>query len=328
MLVAPRERKFIISFKKFRRILMDRKDFLKKMGIGMAGSFFLASQTSGLKAKSTDSKNDLFFKISLAEWSYHKTLFAGKMKNLDFPVKAREEFGIDAVEYVNQFFKDKAKDKTYLKSLNKRADDHGVNNVLIMIDGEGDLGVTDSKERKQAVDNHHKWVDAAAYLGCFAIRVNARGKGTPQEVADAAVQSLNELTEYAAPRNINIIVENHGGYSSNGQWMASVMKRVNNPHCGTLPDLGNFDISETETYNRYKGVREMMPFAKDVSAKTYDFDDEGNETTIDYRRMLKIVKDAGYRDYLGIEYEGDRLSEPEGIRASLNLLKRVGAELS
>ncbi|HYW33875.1 MAG TPA: sugar phosphate isomerase/epimerase family protein [Balneolaceae bacterium] len=304
---------------------MNRKGFLQKMGIGAAGSVF-AGRHSSLFNKKASSSN-LFFKVSLAEWSFHKSLFGGKMKNLDFPVIAREKFGIDAVEYVDQFFKDKAKDKTYLKALNKRANDHGVSNVQIMIDNEGQLGSTNTKKRKQAVENHLKWVDAAAFLGCFAIRVNIYGKGSPQDISKAAVESLSRLTEYAEPRGLDIMVENHGGYSSNGQWVANVMKQVNNPHCGTLPDPGNFSTKQ-KSYNRYKGVREMMPFAKDVSAKTYDFDSQGNETTIDYHRFLKILKDADYKGYLGVEFETKGMPESEGVKKTLKLLNRIGSELS
>jgi sugar phosphate isomerase/epimerase len=195
-----------------------------------------------------------------------------------------------------------------------------------MIDNEGHLGSTDNKEREKAIENHYKWVDAATFLGCFAIRVNIRGKGSPNDIADAAVQSLNRLTEYGKPRGIDIMVENHGGQSAVGYWLANIIKRVNNSHCGTLPDFGGFNISKNKSYNRYKGVRELMPYAKDVSAKTYDFDAQGNETTIDYYKMLKIVKNAGYTGYMGIEHEGKH--EYEGVKATQRLLKRVGAKLS
>jgi sugar phosphate isomerase/epimerase len=321
----------MIKTKIDRGLIMNRKGFLQKMGIGLTGSVFAAGTSPFFSTKISSSDDNLFFKITLAEWSFHNTLFSGKMKNLDFPVIARKMFGIDAVEYVNQFFKDKAKDKAYLKALNKRANDHGVSNVEIMIDNEGKLGAIDDKERKKAVENHFKWVDAAAFLGCFAIRVNIRGKSSPNDVADASVESLNRLTEYGEPRGIDIMVENHGGQSAVGYWLANIMKRVNNPYCGTLPDFGGFNISKNKSYNRYKGVRELMPYAKEVSAKTYAFDAQGNETTIDYRKMLKIVKDAGFTGYMGIEFEGNGLSkseETEGIKATQKLLRRIGAELS
>jgi sugar phosphate isomerase/epimerase len=274
-----------------------------------------------------------FFKISLAEWSLHKMLFDKKLDNLDFPAKAKNDFGIDAVEYVNQFFKDKAKDNTYLTELKKRADDLAVTNVLIMIDGEGNLGDTNAKERLKAVENHYKWVEAAKFLGCHSIRVNAYGKGTSEEVSKAAIEGLGKLSEFAAKAQIGVIVENHGSYSSDGTWLANVMKTVGNPNCGTLPDFGNFCMERSKEgcakeYDRYKGVSEMMPFAKGVSAKSNVFDADGNEKNMDYRKLLQIVKDAGYTGYVGIEYEGSELSEEEGIKATKKLLEKVGAELS
>nr|WP_245763952.1 sugar phosphate isomerase/epimerase family protein [Thermoflexibacter ruber] len=279
----------------------------------------------------------LFFKISLAEWSLHKMLFDKKLDNLDFPAKAKNDFGIDAVEYVNQFFKDKAKDTAYLTELKKRTGDLGVTNVLIMIDGEGFLGSTDAKERMKAVENHYQWVEAAKFLGCHSIRVNAYGKGTAEEVSKAAIDGLGKLSEFAEKVGINVIVENHGSYSSDGAWLANVMKSVGKANCGTLPDFGNFCMKYKNDdwkqgcenmYDRYKGVEEMMPFAKGVSAKSNVFDAEGNEANMDYRRLLQIVKNAGYTGHIGIEYEGNELSEEEGVRATKKLLEKVGAELS
>lgn len=298
----------------------NRREFLKRVGLGALSLSAISSLP--LLAEEVARKK-MFFKISLAEWSLHKTLFAGEMTNLEFPEMAANKFGIHAVEYVNQFFKDKAKDSAYLNELMKRAKDHGVENVLIMVDGEGNLGATDSKERLIAVENHYKWVEAAKFLGCHSIRVNAAGKGTAGEVRSAAVDGLGKLSEFADKAKINVIVENHGGYSSNGEWLAQVISQVNQKNCGTLPDFGNF-----YEYDRYKGVQEMMPYAKGVSAKSHDFDAQGNETKIDYSRMLKLVKDAGFRGYVGIEYEGKNLSEEEGIKATKLLLQKVGRELS
>lgn len=276
----------------------------------------------------------LFFRISLAEWSLHRMLQAGNLTNLDFPAKAKNDFGIDAVEYVNQFFMDKAKDQAYLADLKQRCDDLGVTSVLIMCDGEGAMADSDAQKRQQAVENHYKWVEAAQFLGCHSIRVNCFGQGSAEEVAQAGADGLRRLSEFAKPANINIIVENHGGYSSDGQWLSGVMRAVDMPNCGTLPDFGNFCVRRengepwgspcVEMYDRYKGVEELMPFAKGVSAKSYDFDVEGNCTETDYARMLPIVKAAGYTGHIGIEYEGDALSEEDGIRATLALLKRVG----
>jgi L-ribulose-5-phosphate 3-epimerase len=263
------------------------------------------------------------FKISLAEWSLHRTLFDGQLDHLDFARTARDDYGITAVEYVNQFFKDKAKDQKYLAEMKTRASDLGVTNVLIMIDDEGAIGDADETTRKEAVENHYKWVEAAKYLGCHAIRVNAQSQGSWDEELERAADGLQRLTEFAAQREISIIVENHGGLSSNGEWLAAVMKKVNHPRCGTLPDFGNF-----KEYDRYQGVRELMPFARGVSAKAGEFDEQGNEVRIDYRRMMKIVVDAGYKGHVGIEYSGNKLSEPDGIWATKKLLEKIRTELS
>ncbi|MCA8991309.1 MAG: sugar phosphate isomerase/epimerase [Planctomycetaceae bacterium] len=268
------------------------------------------------------------FRISLAQWSLHRELKGGKLDNLDFAKVAKEEFGIDAIEYVNQFFKDKAKDEGYLGQMKQRAADLGVKSVLIMVDGEGALGDADTKKRAQTVDNHKKWVEAAAFLGCHAVRVNAQSSGSFEEQIERAADGLRQLTEFAEGHNLSVIVENHGGLSSNGTWLSSVMQKVDHPHCGTLPDFGNFRIQGDEWYDRYKGVEELMPFAHAVSAKSHDFDDNGNETRTDYTRMMKIVLDAGYRGYVGIEYEGSQIPEREGIQKTKALLERVRTELT
>lgn len=306
--------------------LYNRRDFLKN-GIRITAAAGLFSTTAAYDLFGAADR--MFFKISLAEWSLHKTLFSGGMTNLDFPAKARNDFDIEGLEYVNQFFKDKAEDTVYLNELKQRCTDNGTRSLIIMIDGEGQLAELDVKKRMKAVENHYKWIDAAKFLGCHSIRVNAAGRGTYEEVQDAAIQGLGKLAEYGEKMKINVIVENHGGFSSNGEWLSSVIKGVNNKYCGTLPDFGNFTIDRREgiTYDRYKGVKELMPYAKGVSAKTYEFDEKGDETTIDYRKMLEIVKDAGYRGYIGIEFEG-QMPEDEGIKASKELLMRLGKELS
>jgi sugar phosphate isomerase/epimerase len=263
------------------------------------------------------------FTISLAQWSLHKELFDKKIDNLDFARVTREEFGIDAVEYVNVFFKDKATDVSYLSELNRRAHDNGIYQHLIMCDAEGRLGDPDTAKRLQAVENHHKWVEAAHLLGCATIRVNAASEGSFEEQQKLAADGLRRLCEYADTRRINVVVENHGGLSSHGDWLAGVMRLVDHPRCGTLPDFGNF-----YEYDRYQGVQEMMPWAKAVSAKSHDFDADGNETTKDYRRLLRIVLDARFHTWVGIEYEGERFSEREGIRKTKALLERVRDEFT
>ncbi|MFL5789658.1 MAG: sugar phosphate isomerase/epimerase family protein [Flavisolibacter sp.] len=266
------------------------------------------------------------FKISLAQWSLNKALFAKEIDNLDFPAIAKQKFGIDAVEYVNQFFMDKAEDTSYLNELLKRCGDNGVTNHMIMCDNEGNLADKNKKERENAIENHYKWIHAAKYLGCTIIRVNTYGEGSPEEVQKAAEESLNILGNYSAKEEINIVVENHGGITSNGQWLAQLIKNVNLSNVGTLPDFGNFCLKRTsngceEEYDRYKGITELMPYAKSVSAKTQYFDEEGNCKETDYSRMIKIVKDSGFKGYLGIEFGGPG-NEEEGITKTKQLLER------
>ena len=268
------------------------------------------------------------YEISLAEWSLNKDLFGGQRDHLNFAVDSKEEFGIEAVEYVNQFFKDKAQDEKYLAEMKQRAEDAGVKSLLIMCDGEGRLGDPDASARKTAVENHYKWVEAAKYLGCHSIRVNAGSSGGYNEQMKLAADGLGRLSEFAADHDLNVIVENHGGLSSNGAWLAGVMDAVGRDNCGTLPDFGNFRVSGAAMYDRYVGVRELMPYAKAVSAKSHDFDADGNETHTDYRRMMEIVLSFAYHGYVGIEYEGSRLPAAEGIQATKKLLERVRDELS
>ena len=277
------------------------------------------------------------FEISLAQWSLHRSLYSGELDHLDFAKISKENFGIDAIEYVNSFFFEKAEDKSYLREMKNRADDYGVKSLLIMCDNEGSLGDPDNQKRQKAVENHYKWHEAAKYLGCHSIRVNAylteslhglevgdyTKTGSYENQVSLAADGLRKLTEFGASLGINTIVENHGGLSSDGAWLASVMKAVDHPMCGTLPDFGNFRIEGDRWYDRYKGVKELMPFAKAVSAKSHDFDSNGNETRTDFFRMMDIVLDAGYSGYVGIEYEGSEMDEMSGIKATKDLLDRV-----
>jgi L-ribulose-5-phosphate 3-epimerase len=281
-----------------------------------------AAAVPGVASAWAQGRNASPFRISLAQWSLHRTLKKGELDHLDFARVSKEKFGIEAIEYVNQFFMGKAKDAAYLAEMNTRAKDNGVYQHLIMCDGEGQLGDPDAARRTTAVENHYKWVEAAKTLGCAMIRVNAASAGSREEQEKLAADGLRQLTEFADTHAISVVVENHGGLSSDGQWLAGVMKRVNHPRCGTLPDFGNF----TE-YDRYQGVADLMPYAKAVSAKSYDFDAKGDETKIDYRRMMKIVLDAKYRGWVGIEYEGNTLPEPEGIAATRKLLEKIRGEI-
>ena len=268
------------------------------------------------------------FNISLAQWSLHRAHFGGYLKPIDFPRVASEQFGFKAVEYVNVFFPDQEPTEEFVSDLRSRCDDLGVESLLIMCDGEGNIGDPDDAGRTKAVENHYKWIDAAIALGCHSIRVNAQSAGSPEEQRKLAADGLRRLTEHAAKQNINVIVENHGGISSNGEWLASVMLEVDHPRCGTLPDFGNFILNwaTREEYDRYKGMTELMPFAKAVSAKSHDFDADGNETHTDYRKMLGIVVHAGYRGWIGVEYEGNTIGEFEGIIRTKDLLERIRVE--
>jgi len=301
---------------------IQRRRFLQMAAALGAGAAMAAAPSFGFAQeaaiKQQDGKKKMPFRISLAEWSLHKTLFSGKLDNLDFAKTAKEEFKINAVEYVNQFFKDKAKDQKYLEELKKRHDDLAVKAVLIMIDGEGALGDADEAKRKTAVENHYKWVEAAKFLGCHSIRVNAQSTKDYEEAKKLAADGLRRLSEFASQHKINVIVENHGGLSSNGKWLAETIASVGLKNCGTLPDFGNF-----HDYDRYQGVTETMPYAKSVSAKSHDFDEQGNETKTDYFKMMKIVTDAGYKGWVGIEYEGSKLDEYAGIKATKALLLKV-----
>ncbi|HER09758.1 MAG TPA: twin-arginine translocation signal domain-containing protein [Bacteroides sp.] len=305
-------------------MMQTRRSFVKNAAMGAAALSVTPAAFSNLSERYSPDES-LFFKISLAEWSLNQTLFSGKLDNLDFPAYTKKNFDIHALEYVNQFFPSSSKE--YAEELLKRTIDLNMNNVLIMIDEEGDLGDQYEPKRRRAVERHFEWIECAEVLGCHSIRVNAAGRGTEEGVAAAVVRSLTELCRFAEDHAIHVIVENHGGYSSSGQWLAAIMKEVNMDNCGTLPDFGNFRISGTKTYDRYLGVKELMPYAKGVSAKSHDFDEQGHETQSDFFRLLKIVKEAGYRGYIGIEYEGRRLDEHAGIIATRDLLIKAGKSI-
>lgn len=289
----------------------------------MTRRHFLATSSASALAPALFGETSIppLFEISLAQWSNHRLLRSGKLSNLEWPQHTQENYGINALEYVNQFFKRKAEDAAYLADLNKRVADLGMTNVLIMVDGEGSIGAVSKKDRDKTVNKHKKWVTAAKTLGCHSIRVNAFGEGTPEEAAKQVTDGLHQLATFAATHEINVLVENHGGNSSNGQWLSEVLTTVNLPNCGSLPDFGNF-----HDYDRYQGLRDLMPFAKGVSAKSREFDQSGNEVQTDFRKAMEIVLRANYRGYVGIEYEGKKRSEDEGIKLTLALLEKVRAE--
>jgi sugar phosphate isomerase/epimerase len=309
---------------------MNRKHFLSLTGIttlGMALPIPLFSNNNITKNK-----------ISLAQWSMNKSFFSGKKDAHDFAVYAAK-MGFAGVEYVNQFYFDQLKNGTtssknvssLAKTLNSRAKDNDISNVLIMVDVEGNLADSSTAVIKTAIEQHKKWVELAAEISCHSIRVNLAGEKDSQKWVDQSVKGLTGLCEFAKIMGINVIVENHGGLSSNAALLAKVMKQTNLDNCGTLPDFGNFCIASgwgndsgcKDWYDMYQGVAELMPYAKSVSAKSYDFDDNGNETKIDYARMMGIVKENNYDGYIGVEYEGSRLGEKEGIMATKNLIQRL-----
>ena len=297
----------------------SRRHFLKTTSAATAAVWagsslpILAKKQPAMKAR---------FEISLAQWSLHRALNKRTLSNLDFPKYTKDTFGIHAVEYVNLFFKKHAKDKAYLKDLKTRTDGEGIRNVLIMCDGEGPLGAPKKETRTQTVNNHKKWVEAAKLLGCHSIRVNAAGSGSHEEHAKYAADGLHALSSFAKGFGINVIVENHGGLSSNGTWLSGVLKSVNLSNCGALPDFGNFG-----DYDRYQGIKDLMPYAKGVSAKSHAFDEQGNETSTDFFKAMKIVAASNYKGYIGVEYEGGKLSENDGIRATKKLLELSFAKI-
>lgn len=320
----------------------NRRQFLSQVGMIAAATAF---------SESVFAKPKPLFEISLAEFSLAESLFSGKLKNMDFPAKAKNDFGISAVEYVSGFWNGKGADKAYLQELKQRTSDLGVRNVLIMVDGEGDLGASDAKKRLEAVENHYKWVDAAKFLGCHSIRVNMDGDGSPEEIMKAGVEGYGKLVEYGQKAGIGVIIENHITVSTNPDWLVSLLKQVKNPYAGCLPDFGNFTEREKpksmtlegfknakilHEYDKYDGVKKLMPFAKGVSAKTHTFDSEGNCTDTDFARMMPIVKaglSKNFKGFIGIEYEGgfmkmmgateNYLDEDAGIRATKALLEKA-----
>jgi sugar phosphate isomerase/epimerase len=311
--------------------MKTRRSFIKESLVG-AGALMTASSFRLPIFRDPD------IRVSLAEWSFHRALETGKMDHLDFPSMAKNEFGISAVEYVNGFFggtkmnfKEAAKNRAYLNEILKRSQDAGVFNHLLMCDDEGPLSSIDEKERLESVDNHKKWIEAAKILGCLTVRVNLHGSGSAEDRKKASIDALNRLGEFAKPLQINVVVENHGSVTSNGEWLADVMKQVGRDNVGTLPDFGNFCISHPwgtiqegckDMYDIYKGIQQLLPYAKGVSAKTYDFGSNGEQPLMDYKRLIDIVKASGFKGYIGIEYEGINQPEDEGVRNTQKLLKK------
>jgi len=313
-----------------------RRKFIQKTLLAAAAT---SLPQTAMKATSYLSKSSAASepKISLAQWSLHRALENGVIKATDFAKIAKNDFAIDAVEYVNQFYVDMAKSEKFWAQMKDRAEGEGVKSLLIMVDNEGDLGNPNENERTKTIENHYKWIHAAKILGCHSIRVNAFGDGDRASLKTSLIDGLGNLAAYGAKEEINVIVENHGLHTSDGNFMAGIVKEVNNSFLGTLPDFGNWCLNAKwgstqnnrcdEVYDRYQGVADFLPFAKGVSAKSYAFDSDGNETIIDYHKLLKIVKDFGFEGYIGVEFEGEHMSEPAGIKATKKLIHKVWKEL-
>ncbi len=303
---------------------MDRRKFITRSLTAGAGLAFVNPAFGSFTSAQSATQS---LEISLAQWSLHRKLFAGDMDHLDF-ARMSQGFGCVGLEYVNAFFKDKATDVSYLKEMNSRAEDHQQKNILIMIDGEGGLAEKNANKRLVNIENHYKWVEAAQVLGCHSIRVNLSGGVGRLDAQKAGIDSLNRLAEFAKSYDVSVLVENHGGFSSDGNWLSNVMQNVSRENIGTLPDFGNFCIERKEqecisAYDRYQGMSELMPFAKALSAKSHAFDEQGNETQSDFFRMIEIAKKNQYSGYVGIEFEGSMDSEEEGIIKTKNLLDKA-----
>lgn len=316
--------------------MTSRRSFIKKSALGITAvslpsyAMYNASLLTPIHMNSKP-------KISLAQWSLHRALEKGEIRADNFANIAKNSYGIDALEYVNQFYVDQGTDEKFWNKMKTKANDEGVKSLLIMVDNEGELGNPNSIERKKAVENHYKWIDAAKLLGCHSIRVNAFGQADLETLKSALTDGLGNLATYGEKEGINVLIENHGLHTSDGAFIVDIIKQVDNPYLGTLPDFGNWCLNKewgstqnnqcTNVYDRYKGVEEFLPYAKGVSAKSYAFDAEGNETIIDYGRLLKTVKDSEFDGYIGIEYEGEKLSEPDGIKTTKALIEKVWKNL-
>ncbi|MGH7199493.1 MAG: sugar phosphate isomerase/epimerase family protein [Planctomycetaceae bacterium] len=306
--------------------LQSRREFLVQSARIGAGVVLTPAVAARLSAGERPAP---LFHISCTEYSLHRTIDKGQLDNLAYAPFVKKTFDIDAVEYWNRPFFDKARDAKYLQDMRTRADEAGVKGTVILIDGEGNLGDPDEAKRQDAVDRHKKWVEAAKTLGCYGIRVNARSQGSYEDQLKLAADGLQRLSEFAKGIDMIIMVENHGGLSSNGKWLAAVMEQVGMKNCGTLPDFGNF-----HEYDRYQGTEELMPYAKLVSAKSHEFDEQGHETRTDYMKMMNIVLDHAPEhwkqlgSYVGIEFEGSKVSEVEGVKLTKALLERVREQLA
>lgn len=310
----------------------NRRSFIKKTSLAT-----VAIAMPSLYAFDNKTENNMP-KISLAQWSLNRAFFAKTLDPVNFATIAKNDFEISAIEYVNQFYTDNASNEKFWAEMATRASDVGVESLIMMVDEEEKLGDKNKKKRMKAVEDHYKWVHAAKILGCHSIRVNAFGEGSPDELETSLIDALGKLTDYAAKENVNIILENHGLHTSNASFMTGIIKSVNNPYLGTLPDFGNWCLNAewgstqktkncSNIYPPEEGIAEFLPFAKGVSAKSYAFDDDGFDTVIDYLKLLQLVKDSDFNGHIGIEFEGENMSEPQGIKATKALIEKAWAIL-
>lgn len=317
---------------------MKRRSFLKKAAIGTTALTVVPLSSYSTDIFKLSGKNDgQHPKLSLAQWSLHRHFFDKKLDPVNFADIAINTYNINAIEYVNQFYVNSGEDEKFWIQMKDRANRAGVKSMLIMVDNEGDLAVSNNRKRKKAVENHFKWVNAAKILGCHSIRVNAFGESNRDAFHTALADGLGRLCDYAAREGINIIIENHGLFSSDAAFITKIIREVHKPNLGTLPDFGNWCLSAkwgttqfecNKAYDRYQGVTEFLPYAKGVSAKSYQFDEKGDEMIIDYYKMLRIVKESGFNGHIGIEYEGDKLSEHDGILATKALIEKAWKSLA
>ncbi|TMM56846.1 TIM barrel protein [Maribacter algarum] len=312
--------------------MKSRRTFIKKTTLAATAISMPSLYACGIKSEYNMPK------ISLAQWSLNRSFFSKELNPVQFANLAKNDYGISAVEYVNQFYADNATNEKFWNEMTTRATDAGVQSLIMMVDEEEKLGDLNTGKRKKAVEDHYKWVNAAKILGCHSVRVNAFGEGSPDELEASLIDGLGRLTEYAAKEEINVIIENHGLHTSNASFMTGIIKAVDNSYLGTLPDFGNWCLNaewgSTETaknctniYPSDVGLREFLPYAKGVSAKSYAFDSNGNETVIEYPKLLKLVKESKFDGHIGIEFEGENMSEPQGIKATKNLIERVWKNL-
>lgn len=312
--------------------MKNRRTFIKNSVLGAAALSLPVMYVWGNTAANMTPK------ISLAQWSLNRAFFSKKLDPINFASIAKTSFGISAIEYVNQFYAEHASDEKFWREMAKRAADAEVQSLIMMVDEEEKLGDSNAATRKTAIESHYKWVNAAKLLGCHSIRVNAFGDGNPDALEASLVDGLSQLTAYAAKEDIHIILENHGLHTSNADFIIGIIKAVNNPYLGTLPDFGNWCLNAewgstqktkkcTNVYPPEEGMAKLLPYAKGVSAKSYSFDADGFDTVIDYPQLLQLVKNSDFNGHIGIEYEGENMSEPEGIKATKALIEKVWKSL-